>query len=590
MNGAFDGGSHERVTGRLPRWAAVGLGSVTALLGLALATGPFRSMAVLVAVLVVALVASGLVEVARPAAARSRRLGLVSGLGQLALAVALLVWPGPGLRVVTALVAVALVLNGCSDIVSGSRARGTARWSRVGVGLAEVILGVLALNWPDVSLVLVAVAFGVRLALMGVRLASTGSARHPRRSWGRSDGRARRPSGGRWALARGVAAATGAVLLATLGLLVQLGVPRADAFYLAPDSVPASAGQLLRSEPFDRDIPSGARGWRILYTTTRDEGVPAVASAIVVRPDRTDGATPLIAWAHGTTGWATGCAPSVLDHPFEAGALFSLDAIIDEGWTLVAPDYTGLGTEGSHPYLIGQGEARSVLDSIRAVRQLDEVALTESTVVWGHSQGGHASLWTGMLAPSYSPELEISGVAALAPASNLAALVDVVGSIRVGSLFGAYVVQAYTDNYPDVSHQEYVRPGAQVIVREMAARCLAERDVLVSVATALLLDQPVWGREPTEGAFAKRLAENVPSGPIAAPLLIGQGRADTLIAPAAQQAYVSERCAAGQSVDYRTYDGRDHLALVHADSPAIVDLVDWTKERFSGVPATDTCP
>ena len=571
----------ERAVGRLPRWASVTLGIVALVIGLVLATQPFRSLAVLVIVVALALVVSGVVDLATPAALGQRWLGLVRGLAQVAAALALLVWPGPGLRVITALAALALVVAGVTALVEAAREEGAARWGGFGIGFAQVVLGVLALSWRDVAVLVVAIAFGVRLVVFGVRRALTGRGGRRTASSGRR---------GWWRLALSITAAVGAVLLVFVSLLVQRGAPDVDAFYAAPDSVPAAPGQLLRAEPFDRDVPAGATAWRILYTTTRADGVPAVASGIMVTPVGADGPTPVVAWAHGTTGWATGCAPSVLERPFEAGALFSLDSVIKKGWTLVATDYVGLGTEGSHPYLIGEPTARSVLDSVRAARQLDAVKLAESTVVWGHSQGGHAALWSGMLARAYAPELEISGVAALAPASNLAALVDVVGSIRVGSLFGAYVVQAYTDAYADVRYDDYIRPGAQVIVREMAARCLSERGVLVSLATALLLDQPVWRREPSTGPFAERLAENSPTGRIAAPLLIGQGTADSLITPASQAEFVETRCAEGQPVDFRTYEGRDHVGLMHADSPAIADLLAWTDERFSGAMPTDTCP
>ncbi|MFN8629577.1 MAG: hypothetical protein U0838_04430 [Chloroflexota bacterium] len=47
-------------------------------------------------------------------------------------------------------------------------------------------------------------------------------------------------------------------------------------------------------------------------------------------------------------------------------AFFLLDQVIAHGWVLVATDYVGLGTPGPHPYLIGQGEGRSVLDASRA--------------------------------------------------------------------------------------------------------------------------------------------------------------------------------------------------------------------------------
>ena len=57
---------------------------------------------------------------------------------------------------------------------------------------------------------------------------------------------------------------------------------------------------------------------------------------LVVRPDAPAGPTPVVVWAHGTTGWAPGCAPSLLDAPFEAGALLVLEDVVEQGWTLVA--------------------------------------------------------------------------------------------------------------------------------------------------------------------------------------------------------------------------------------------------------------
>lgn len=50
------------------------------------------------------------------------------------------------------------------------------------------------------------------------------------------------------------------------------------------------------------------------------------------------------------------------------------------------------------------------------------LTLSHGTVVWGHSQGGRAALWTGALAPGYAPELDVVGVAALVPLAQAAAL------------------------------------------------------------------------------------------------------------------------------------------------------------------------
>lgn len=585
---------------RLPTWSRTLLGVALVLVGVVLALRPFRSLAVLVVLLVVALAVGGVSHLVRG----RRPWGALRGLVQLAAALALLLWPGPGLGVLTLVVGGMLAIDGALDVLEGLRASGADRWVGLLTGAALVVVGVLALTWRDVALLVVAVAFGVRLAGHGVQLLR----RRPRetdRSRSRPTDRSpSRPTDHApvdrsrprpcWRVARAAAAVVAALALAALGVLVQLGQPRADAFYAAPDDVPQEPGRLLRAEPFDRQVPQGATAWRILYTTTRDDGIPALASGLVVTPAGAAEPSPVVAWAHGTTGWAPGCAPSVLDEPFEAGALFVLEEVLARGWTVVATDYVGLGTESPHPYVIGQGEGRSVLDSVRAARELatlepDALDLDDRTVVWGHSQGGHAALWTGMLAPAYAPELRLDGVAALAPASNLQALVQVVEESRVGALFAVYVVQAYTSVYDDIGYDDYVRPGAQLLAREMAQRCLSERGVLVSLGQSLLLDRPIWDRDPTTGAFGRRLAENVPTGPIPAPLLIGQGETDTLITPAAQRAYVDGRCDAGQQVDYRTYAGRDHLAVAAADSPAVDDLLAWTVERLDGAAAVDTC-
>jgi pimeloyl-ACP methyl ester carboxylesterase len=81
-----------------------------------------------------------------------------------------------------------------------------------------------------------------------------------------------------------------------------------------------------------------------------------------------------------------------------------------------------------------------LLDAIRAARRLDGVTMADDrTVVWGHSQGGHAALWTASLADDYAPDAGVVGVAALAPASDLVGLVDNLDVVAAGSIFASYV-------------------------------------------------------------------------------------------------------------------------------------------------------
>ena len=362
-------------------------------------------------------------------------------------------------------------------------------------------------------------------------------------------------------------------------------------FYDAPGPVPKRPGVLLRSRPLTAGVPPGGRAWRILYTTTRGDGSPALASAVVLAPlQGPAGPRPVIAWAHGTTGVARRCAPSKLggNDPFYAG-IPSVEGVLHEGWALVATDYAGLGTAGPTPYLIGPGEARSVLDSVRAARQLAALSLSPRTVVWGHSQGGHAALWTGILAPTYAPDVKLAGVAAMAPVSAAGSVPGATGESPTAEVLRAYVLSAYSHAYRDVRIERYAAPGAASVVRALAARCLEGPEPAVPYLETLQRQTSIFTAGPIAGPWARRLLQNVPTKPIGAPLLIAQGLADDLVPPALQQRFVRERCAAGQSLEYRTYSGRTHTSLDDEDSPFVPDLFEWTRQRLAGLAQPPGC-
>lgn len=577
-----------RLTGRLPSWLVAALGLLCVVLGAVVITRPATSLGLLVLLTALGFGLAGVLGIVT--AGRAPRPLLAGALGALwvLVGIVILLWPGITTVALAAFVGVALVVWGAGHAF-GALCGGSVdeRIAALALGAASVIVGVLALLWPDVTLLLVGVVFGGWLIMQGV--AAVWGALRPRPEGTGETGRSRL---GRWLSVVGSAVAlvvAGGAAVASWTL--RGGTPEIDAFYVPPREVPSEPGVLLRSEPFTRGVPETGRAWRILYTTTRDDALPAVASGIVVVPASGAGRWPVIDLAHGTTGFAPACAPSLAEEPFEAGAFFVLEQVLEEGWAVVATDYIGLGTEGPHPYLVGEPTGRAVLDAARAARQLMGADLGDRHVVWGHSQGGGAALWTGGIASRYAPELTIDGVAALAPAANLPALVESLPELTGGSVFAAFVLAAYTQVYPDVDFGSYVQPAARVVVHEMARRCLAEPGVLVSVLNALALtrDPLVFAADPGEGPLGARLAENIPTLPIPAPLLVAQGADDSLISPMSQAAYVEARCAAGQPVDYRLYSGRNHVPLVEADSPLIPDLVSWTRDRFAGSPVATGC-
>lgn len=574
------------------RIGASALGLAALVLGAVLIIRPTTSLGVMAWLLGVALVLQAALEVLGDRDAERPGNRLAAAALWAAAGVVVFAVPGLTLRVATLVVAIALIVRGVLQIGSTLRAGQTpdARIAAGAVGVATVLAGILALSWPDITALVVAVAFGGLLIVTGIRML-VHAIRGSRAA--RSSRPAAAPSiASRWARTIGAVVAL-AVAVAGAGVSLQIngGAPGVDEFYVSPRDVPGEPGQLIRFEPFTREIPNDALAWRILYTTTTGAGDAAVASGLVVVPREGAGDWPVIDWTHGTTGVARQCAPSLASEPFESGALFALPDVIAAGWALVATDYIGLGGEGAHAYLVGADAAHAALDAVRAARQLDDADLGTETVVWGHSQGGGAALWTGALAEEYAPDVPLTGVAAFAPAANLPALVDSLESITGGSVFASFAIAGFTSAYPDVTYREYVRPGIEVTVREMATRCLAEPGVLVSVLNALALssDPQVFSTDPTTGPLDARLRENIPPATGQAPLLLGQGGADSLIVPAAQQQYVDGLCAAGRDVDYRVYDGLDHIPLVEPGSPALDDLLEWTRDRFDGTPTQPGC-
>lgn len=381
------------------------------------------------------------------------------------------------------------------------------------------------------------------------------------------------------------------VLSIALGVWLWSYPPAPGKFFRADVAAATGPGHLLKSEPYKRGVPKGAVARRILYTTTLSGGAPATASALVMWKPQENIALPrrVILWAHGTLGAAPGCGASMQANPF--ADVPALSALLEEGWIYVASDYAGLTTQGPHPYLIGDGEARSVLDAARAAHDLSELTLSLETVIWGHSQGGHAALWSGILARSYAPELQVKGIAALAPATDLPAIVAETEATPVGRIFSSFAARAYADTYPDLYFSGIVRPQARWQAKEIAERCFADARVVVPLLLAeRFTEGTIFRGGETGTSFRRKLAENIPNGKLGAPVLILQGRRDDVVSAKMQAGYARERCAAGEIIDYQLFDTLDHVSIVAPDAPTGPILVKWTRARFDGTPAPKVCP
>jgi pimeloyl-ACP methyl ester carboxylesterase len=361
-----------------------------------------------------------------------------------------------------------------------------------------------------------------------------------------------------------------------------------DAFYDPPADLPRKPGALLRSEPLkDVVLPAGVRGWRILYATSVDDNTPATAIAIVfastVPPA---GPRPVIAWEHATTGLLQKCMPSLLSAASKG--IPERDRMVMAGWVVVATDYSFAEKGGPHPYLIGEGEARAALDSVRAARQISELTLDKHIVVWGYSQGGHAALWTGIVGPRYAPDLEIRGVAAIAPAANIEKSLAM--NVEADKRFGPYLALSYSRFYPDITFEQALRPEALDAARQIVNFCcfLPPEDAERIAELAATFNGPALATSSNK-ALQARLEQNTADRPIQAPVVIAQGLSDKVVPPSATDAYVEERCAAGQRLEYWTFAGRDHLTIIQPGTPLEDPLIKWTTARFANEPQATGC-
>ena len=361
-----------------------------------------------------------------------------------------------------------------------------------------------------------------------------------------------------------------------------------DAFYDPPSDMPRKPGELLRSESLkDVILPTGMRGWRILYATSVDDNTPATAVATVFAPtDPSAGPRPVIAWEHATTGLLQKCMPSLLS--MTTKGIPWCNRIVMAGWVAVATDYSFAEKGGPHPYLIGEGEARAALDSVRAARQMPELTLDKRMVVWGYSQGGHASLWTGIIGPRYAPDLEILGVAAIAPPANIEKSLAI--NVEADKRFGPYLALSYSRFYPDITFEQAIRHEALDAARQIVNLCcfVPPEDQERIAALSATFAGPALATSSNK-ALQVRLEQNTADGVITAPVVIAQGLSDIVVPSSVTDAYVEERCAAGQRLEYWTFAGRDHFTIFQPGTPLEELLIKWTTSRFANEPQASGC-
>jgi acetyl esterase/lipase len=381
------------------------------------------------------------------------------------------------------------------------------------------------------------------------------------------------------------------VAVAAVALCLGLSLsPEAKAIYdVQPGEASGKPGSIIRVWPLEGGGPGGGNAFRILYRSTGLTGEPiAVSGAIFIPPGPAPaGGRDVIAWAHPTSGVVESCAPSLM--PDLAGTIWGLADILARGYVVVATDYPGLGTPGIHPYLIGVSEGRAVLDSVRAARDLPDAGASNRFAVWGHSQGGHASLYTGELAASYAPDLKLVGVAAAAPATYLIELFDADKSSSAGKELTAMALYAWSELYHDPA-TTLVDAAAMPVFDQLAHDCIESIAEFAAIENAEkpLNREPFLKGDPTEiEPWRSIMQKNTPGqAPAGAPVFLAQGAADTTVRPEITKQFGEVLCKQGTRVDFILLPGVTHT---FAAKDSVSQALAWMDQRFRGAPAPSVC-
>lgn len=357
-----------------------------------------------------------------------------------------------------------------------------------------------------------------------------------------------------------------------------------SAFYTVPDSVPAEPGTVIKSEPLGYAVPGG-EGFRFIYTSIDSLGKPVAVSARIFLPSTPApaGGRKIMAWAHGTVGLGLSCAPSRATSLPTTGWL---EPALQRGWVVVATDYAGLGLPGTPTYLIGEQEARDVVNSVRAARLFPASKAGTDWVVFGASQGGHSSLWTAALAEKIAPELNLVGVAAAVPAAELPAIMNAQWSTLVGWVIGPEALVSWEAAYPDRDFRSVLSPDGVSQVDALNSACVLESTltsaVLNKVKGAFFSANPL-----TSSAWKTTVEEqSPPKPPQGLPMLLEQGMSDKVVLPGSNALLQEKWCAAGVNMESLWLP-----TVSHQDTSVVggVAFVDWATERFAGSPAPSTC-
>ena len=361
-------------------------------------------------------------------------------------------------------------------------------------------------------------------------------------------------------------------------------LPGGDFYQTRDPLLSGKPGALIRSEPTSGyTLPKGAHAVRILYHSRSATGKDVAASGVVLTPAGSPppGGWPVVAWAHGTSGVARICAPSLMKDVYYGDE--GLYPMLRAGLAIIATDYAGLGTAGPHQYLDRTAQANDVINSIRAAHAAVP-GLSKKWVVDGHSQGGGAA-WGVAEQEARIKDPDYLGAVVVAGYINPRYVLVNTQYSRQAVFYLVYAAYGIKARFPQFDVADMLSGKALARYRAMTSRgCWYYGATLASQGELGSAVKPGWQKNKWVRAFIEE--NRTLQVPVTGPLLVLAGGADHSIPLKSVQEIVGKACKLNYTIDFHSYPGLDHDPVMDKSTP---DQIRWIRDRFDGKPAASNC-
>jgi acetyl esterase/lipase len=314
-------------------------------------------------------------------------------------------------------------------------------------------------------------------------------------------------------------------------------------------------------------VSNGIKIWGITYMS---DGVETTGSVYV--PDSAPPAAgfPVVVMNQFTSGVAPPCDPSAGELGIGVASATALRGILT-----IVPDAPSYGGGKLGVYMAAPPAGRAALDAARAAFHVGPalgLSVQRVAVIAGLSEGAHSTMAAAAEMPTYAPNLEIKGFAAVAPPANLRSGTNKVFTDDANfTWYIAARMQTWQQHYNLSGGEIFKDPYASNVESWLETECLYDgssgtydsklETQFADKPSAIIADSFLaYGKTdswPADWGAVFAAATPMPVGN-KLPIVVWQGSADTTVPKADTDTYMGQLQAAGVTVDYRVVNGSEH--------------------------------